>query len=67
MNWISVEDKLPEPGDVVLTFSLYDDEKMIYEVGEVSSDYTLSSMSSRTSGSKVSFWMPLPKKPRVYL
>ena len=62
MEWIYIEDGLPEPGDVVLAWSLIEDIAVIagYDP-ENDSPWTLED--GFATPTEVSAWMPLPDRP----
>ena len=63
-KWISVEDRLPEDGDWVLTFNQEDYRMEVY--GWFGDYYGIGFMNDLlTEGFKVTHWMTLPEPPEV--
>ena len=60
-EWISVEDRLPEDNDEVLTFSL--GEVFVTRYWKLTSQW-LASDARATHLAKVTHWMPLPEPPK---
>lgn len=69
-QWISVEDRMPEPGEDVLILKRYKNGNLyraLEHLLPVSDDHVYSGKfnESWTLGYKVLFWMPLPNPPEI--
>lgn len=62
MEWISVEDRLPEEGIKVLTYLGKDDEFKINYI--VNCPQPIWACVLEREQNEVTHWMPLPKRPR---
>jgi len=57
MEWISVEDKMPEEGLLVVTISDHGDTKSLY------TEYYAGNRFWSKAFNNVTYWMPLPSPP----
>jgi len=65
MEWISVNDRLPESRDAVLILTSYNKQATAYMVDRTKPDYGwLDWMRPQHSYGSVTHWMPLPKSSK---
>ena len=62
-EWISVDDKLPEHGDVVLCFMKFGGQRLLLWDG-VSSWWLGYGHGDDWKKTDVAYWMPLPERPK---
>ena len=63
MEWISVEDRLPEENELVLMWEPDFGEKGVVENGYFTEDKVFSDSYGELNNDVVTHWMPLPPPP----